>query len=77
MFAHSPTPPGILPLNAITKIAVMTNEQHQVTPILLDEASQEVETAGLISEVSARIMAVSCFYYPVAWGDAICFCPQI
>lgn len=52
-------------------------EQHQVTPIHLDEANQEVEALDLISEVSARIMVLSCFYYPAAWGDAICFCPQI
>ena len=52
-------------------------EQHQVTPIHLNKANQEVEAVDLISKVSARIMVLSCFYYPAAWGDAICFCPQI
>jgi hypothetical protein len=77
IIVHSPALPGNLPLDGFTKWQQWTNEQHQVTPIHLDEASQEVGTADAISEVNTRIMVLSCFYYPAAWGDAICFCPQI
>jgi hypothetical protein len=77
IIAHSPALPDSLLLHGITKWRQWTNEQHQVTLIHLDEASQEAGTADAISEVNARIMVLSCFYYPAAWGDTICFCPQI
>jgi hypothetical protein len=51
--------------------------RHKVLPMHLNNTSPEVEIATVISKVSVRIMILSCFYYPAAWGAAICSCPQI